>query len=83
MVRYAATGLRQAPDGRIERTNHVFAKISRPEVARAFLSPAPPAMLDALVTQGLLTAEEARLAAYVPVAEDITVEADACSSRAT
>jgi PfaD family protein len=76
VVRYAATGLRQGPDGRIERTNHVFAKISRPEVARPFLSPAPPAMLDALVAQGLLTAEEARLAAHVPVAEDITVEAD-------
>ncbi|MDB5101871.1 MAG: putative dioxygenase [Cyanobacteria bacterium RYN_339] len=76
IVRYAATGLRQLPDGRVHRTNHVFAKISRPEVARPFLSPAPTAILDGLVAQGLLTAEEARLAAYVPVAEDITVEAD-------
>jgi trans-AT polyketide synthase, acyltransferase and oxidoreductase domains len=54
----------------------VFAKISRPEVAEPFMSPAPPAMLQALVTQGQITAEEAALAAHVPLAEDITAEAD-------
>ena len=41
VVRYACTGLRQAPDGRVQRQNHVFAKISRPEVAEPFMSPAP------------------------------------------
>jgi PfaD family protein len=54
----------------------VFAKISRPEVAKRFLEPAPKEMLDALVSRGLLTAEEAQLAQHVPVAEDFTVEAD-------
>jgi trans-AT polyketide synthase, acyltransferase and oxidoreductase domains len=76
VVRYACTGLRQAPDGSIVRQNHVFAKISRPEVAEPFMSPAPPAMLQALVSQGHLTAEEAALAARVPLAEDVTAEAD-------
>lgn len=76
LVRYAATGLRRGPDGRIHRANHVFAKISRPEVARRFLSPAPQELLDGLVAQGLLTAAEAELARRVPIAEDITVEAD-------
>jgi len=76
IVRYACSGLRQAPDGSVIRQNHVFAKISRPEVAEPFMSPAPPAMLQALVAQGQLTAEEAALAARVPVAEDITAEAD-------
>lgn len=38
--------------------------------------PAPPALLDLLVARGSLTREEAALAALVPVAEDITVEAD-------
>ncbi|MEN9785937.1 MAG: hypothetical protein RLZZ299_1201 [Pseudomonadota bacterium] len=75
LVRYACTGLREV-DGCVVRRNHVFAKISRPETARHFLSPAPAAMLDSLVREGLLTAEEARLAARVPVAEDVTVEAD-------
>jgi trans-AT polyketide synthase/acyltransferase/oxidoreductase domain-containing protein len=76
IVRYACSGLYLDGSGRILRTNHVFAKISRPEVARLFLSPAPDAMLQALVNTGKLTAEEARLARHIPVAEDITVESD-------
>lgn len=76
VVRYAYTGVRQLPDGRIERRHQLFAKISRPEVARRFLSPPPGDMLDALVSRGELTADEARLARFLPVAEDVTVEAD-------
>ncbi|MDP7033907.1 MAG: PfaD family polyunsaturated fatty acid/polyketide biosynthesis protein [Planctomycetota bacterium] len=76
VVRYAATGLQVGPTGRILRRNHVFAKISRPEVAHHFMSPPPQAMLDGLVSEGLLTIEEARLAAKIPVAEDIIAEAD-------
>ncbi len=76
IVRYAVSGLRQDAAGNILRANHVFAKISRPEVARHFLSPAPAAMLEALVQAGKITREEAALALRVPLAEDITVEAD-------
>jgi len=76
VVRYACRGLRTAPGGAIRRSNHVFAKVSRSEVARQFLAPAPQPMLDALVRKGELTSEEASLARHVPVAEDITVEAD-------
>lgn len=76
IVRYACSGLHRLPGGGIGRTNAVFAKISRPEVARHFMSPAPEPMLADLVERGMLTAEEAQLAAHVPVAEDITVEAD-------
>lgn len=76
VVRYACAGLRQLPDGRIARRHHVFAKVSRPEVARHFLAPAAEPILDALVREGRLTADEARLARHVAVAEDVTVEAD-------
>ena len=76
IVRYACSGLRQDASGQVIRRNHVFAKVSRPEVARLFLAPAPADMLAELVRGGQLTAEEARLAALVPVAEDITAEAD-------
>jgi len=76
IVRYACSGLTQDASGAIQRKTHVFAKISRPETAKHFLSPAPPAMLEQLVRDGKLTADEARLAAHVPVAEDFTVEAD-------
>nr|QEP18570.1 Pfa1 [synthetic construct]QEP18574.1 Pfa1 [synthetic construct] len=76
VVRYAASGLTVDASGNIVRPRHVFAKISRAEVARRFISPAPEGMLRALVERGLLTPNEAALAARVPVAEDVTVEAD-------
>lgn len=76
LVRFAASGLWQDGAGTIHRKSFVFGKISRPETARAFLLPPPAAMLEALVRAGKLTADEARLAARVPVATDVTVEAD-------
>jgi trans-AT polyketide synthase/acyltransferase/oxidoreductase domain-containing protein len=76
LVRYAYTGLGVGTDGRITRRNYVFAKISRPEVARHFLEPASTEMLDALVAAGQLSAEEGQLARQLPVAEDFTVESD-------
>ncbi|TXS12645.1 PfaD family polyunsaturated fatty acid/polyketide biosynthesis protein [Streptomyces sp. wa22] len=76
VVLCSATGLRRGPDGRIVRRTRLFAKVSRPEVAARFLSPAPPGLLRPLVESGELTAEEAALAALVPVAEDLTVESD-------
>ena len=76
IVRYAVAGLRAGPSGAIERRTHVFAKISRPETARHFLSPAPDAMLEALVAESKITPEQTQLARRVPIAEDITVEAD-------
>ncbi|MEU1488864.1 PfaD family polyunsaturated fatty acid/polyketide biosynthesis protein [Streptomyces sp. NPDC005775] len=72
----SARGLRRGEDGDIVRRTRMLAKVSRPEVAERFLSPAPASLLGPLVAQGRLTREEAELAALVPVAEDITVEAD-------
>ena len=76
IVRCAAAGLHLDANGRIVRKHRIFAKISRREVAIRFMSPAPADMLNALVAQNLLTRAEADLAAKIPVAEDITVEAD-------
>lgn len=76
LVWCALAGIRVGPDGQIVRARRVFAKLSRPEVARRFLTPAPAAILDALVAQGRLTTEEAQLARFIPIADDITVEAD-------
>ncbi len=76
VVRYACRGLTRDAAGHIVRRHHVFAKISRVEVARPFMHPPSAAMLDALVRDGALTADEAALGACVPIAEDITVEAD-------
>ena len=76
VVRCAAAGLHLDAAGRIARKHRIFAKISRREVAIRFMSPAPADMLAELVAKKLITAAEAELAAKIPVAEDITVEAD-------
>jgi trans-AT polyketide synthase/acyltransferase/oxidoreductase domain-containing protein len=76
VVRCAIAGLHVDAAGRIVRRRRLFAKVSRPEVAAKFLSPAPSAMLRELVERGGLSAAEARLAERIPLAQDITVEAD-------
>lgn len=76
IVRYAAKGLSVDASGQVQQRHHVFAKISRPETARRFMSPAPEAILRQLVERGLLTEHEAKLASQVAVAENYTVEAD-------
>ncbi|GAB3227159.1 ACP S-malonyltransferase [Glycomyces halotolerans] len=55
---------------------HLIAKISRPEVARAFASPPSERLLRSLVDRGEITSADAAAAARHPVAEDLCVEAD-------
>jgi PfaD family protein len=76
LVRLASTGLTTDPAGAIRRRHHLLAKVSRPEVARLFMAPPPAEMLRELVTAGQLSEQEARLAAAIPLAEDVTAEAD-------
>jgi PfaD family protein len=76
IVHYRAAGLGRDPAGAITVGNRVIAKISRREVAEPFMRPAPDALLARLVEAGMITPLQARLAAQVPMADDITVEAD-------
>lgn len=76
LVRYRVSGIERRPDGSIHTPNHVFAKVSRVEVARKFLSPPPTELLAELVRRGAITEVQAQLAEHVPLAEDLTAEAD-------
>ncbi|MCC5601561.1 PfaD family polyunsaturated fatty acid/polyketide biosynthesis protein [Nostoc favosum] len=76
IVYYRAAGLNLNALGQIEINNKVIAKISRSEVATKFLQPAPTKILKQLVEQQLITELQATLAEKVPMADDITVEAD-------
>jgi trans-AT polyketide synthase/acyltransferase/oxidoreductase domain-containing protein len=76
IVKYRFSGTHRDSEGNIVVPQKVLAKISRVEVADKFLSPPPEKMLKELVERGDLTAEEAELAAQMPVAEDLTAEAD-------
>lgn len=76
LVRYKAKGLLRNEKGDIKSTNKIIAKISRPEVAEAFMSPAPARIIDRLLSEGKITASEAEMLQSVPVANDLCVEAD-------
>ncbi len=76
VVRCAVAGLRSDRGGDVVRARHLFAKVSRPEVAEKFLSPAPPEILRVLLDRRQITEDEVRLAQRIPLAEDVTVEAD-------
>jgi PfaD family protein len=76
LVRYRLAGIHRGPDGAIVTPNRVVAKVSRVEVASKFFAPAPDTMLAELVAEGHLTPEQAELARRVPVAQDLTAEAD-------
>ncbi len=75
VVRCAVAGLRAGPGG-VVRARQLFGKVSRPEVAQSFLSPAPREILRVLLDRRQITEDEARLAERVPLADDVTVEAD-------
>ncbi|MEI8020514.1 MAG: PfaD family polyunsaturated fatty acid/polyketide biosynthesis protein [Schlesneria sp.] len=76
VVRYRLHGIHRSADGAIQTPNRIIAKVSRIEVGSKFFAPAPAKILSALVERGEITAEQARLAEEIPVAQDITAEAD-------
>jgi len=76
LVEYRAAGLTQDENGNPIIKNKIIAKISRREVAIHFLNPAPEKMLNSLVNQGKITSLQAEMAEKIPMADDITVEAD-------
>lgn len=76
VVRYRVQGIHRDASGKIVAPNRIVAKVSRVEVASKFLAPPPAAILRQLVGQGDITAEQADLAARIPMAQDLTAEAD-------
>ncbi len=76
IVYYRAAGLSLSGNGEVQIANHVIAKLSRREVATKFLQPAPENILTQLLSERKITSEQAELAKRVPMADDITVEAD-------
>ncbi|GIU52127.1 eicosapentaenoate synthase subunit PfaD [Shewanella sp. KT0246] len=76
IVYYRAAGLSRDSQGEIVIANKVIAKVSRTEVASKFMQPAPAKMLQKLVDEGLITPEQMELAQLVPMADDVTAEAD-------
>ena len=76
LVRFRLQGLRTDARNRIVCDHRVIAKVSRPEVARAFMSPPPATIVERLLQRGLVTPQQAEWSQRVPMSHDICVEAD-------
>lgn len=76
VVRYRTAGIYRDSMGHVVAPNRILAKVSREEVATRFMQPPPDKFLQQLVASGELTQDQADMAAEIPMAQDITIEAD-------
>jgi trans-AT polyketide synthase/acyltransferase/oxidoreductase domain-containing protein len=76
VVRYRVAGIHRDAAGKVVVPNRVIAKVSRVEVATKFFSPPPADLLSELLRTGEITPGQAALAAEIPMAQDVTAEAD-------
>lgn len=76
VVHYRVHGIHRNEQGEVIAPNRIIAKVSRVEVATRFFSPPPEKLLAKLVESGAITAEQAEMAKEIPVAQDISAEAD-------
>ncbi len=76
LVYYRVKGIYEDADGKTITPNQVFAKVSRIEVARQFFSPPPKKLIHLLRDKGFISQQEAALSKNIPMAQDLTAEAD-------
>ena len=76
LVYFRVKGIHMTPAGEIVCPNRIVGKVSRVEVGSRFFAPPPPKILNELLRLGKISAQEAELAQHIPLAQDITAEAD-------
>ncbi|TMP29328.1 2-nitropropane dioxygenase [Pseudoalteromonas rubra] len=76
LVLYRLRGLVRDEQGQVVSTNKLMAKVSRPEVASVFLSPAPDNIVAQLLADKQITLEQAELSKQIAMCDDLCVEAD-------
>jgi PfaD family protein len=76
LVYYRVNNLHRDRNGKVVCPNKIIAKVSRVEVARKFLEPPPEKFLKQLIELNRISSDQAALAAEIPMADDLTAEAD-------
>ncbi len=76
LVYYRVNGIYRDETANVVCPNKIIAKVSRVEVARKFLSPPPEKYLKQLLDRSMISAEQAAMASEIPMADDLTAEAD-------
>ncbi len=76
LARYRASRLTRDDTGTVVPRHRILVKVTRPDVAEQFLRPVPDPLLRTLRDDGVVTDDEAELAATVPAVDDVCVVAD-------
>ncbi len=76
LVYYRIKGIYKNSKGFIVAPNNIIAKVSRVEIASQFFSPPPIKLVNNLLKKGLITKKEAIFSQKIPMAYDLTAEAD-------
>ncbi len=76
VIRYRLHGIYRDDNGIVQAPNKIIAKASRIEVATRWWNPPPEKMIAELLAKSEITAEQAELAKEIPMAVDLTAEAD-------
>ena len=76
LVYYRVKGIFRDNTQAVITPNRIIAKVSRIEIARQFFAPPPEKLVNQLLNSGLITREEAELSKKIPMAHDLTAEAD-------
>ena len=76
LVYYRTKGIYKNKNHQIVTPNNIIAKVSRIEIASQFFSSPPIRIINILLKKGMITEQEADLSQYIPMAQDLTAEAD-------
>ena len=76
LVRLRLQGLSGSIDAPNNPRYRILAKVSRPEVASAFMRPPPDVLIEKLLKENKITPEQASLGRQTPLADDVCVESD-------
>jgi trans-AT polyketide synthase/acyltransferase/oxidoreductase domain-containing protein len=76
LIRYRLQAVARDECGVVYSANRLMIKVTRPDVARLFLSPAPAEMIQALVQSGSLSEYQAELSRELPMVDAVTACGD-------
>ena len=69
-------GIKKRKDGSVSFPRRIIGKCSRLEIAKQFMTPPPEELVNQLLEEGRITAEEAIISRSIPLVDDIALEAD-------
>ena len=75
LVLFRVKGLRRNATT-IQCTHRILAKVTNLSIAQAFMSPAPGYLVQDLLNEGAITADEAAMAKHIPMSDDLCVQTD-------